>query len=549
MSLLLFDKTCRQHRIFRISPFLILFSLTIISPVFFACRTAQKTDMRALAPKDASAYLEFKDLSQTLSALTDNQVFQENAGGKPNLSALENIQVGVVIAGFDASQKQIGDENAVLDFKPKFVAVADTHAWNSTAVSIAENKIGNFARRIYGDDVKLETSKKKDANFFVWTSSDGRKIFSAVSDGIIYAGNDESLLEKCLSVKRGETESLIKNEKFVQAFDDKNAENLLVFGYVSPEGVKQFADVVGVSAAVKAGDGEEERGLIARILPRILQSTTEEIVWTARKNGEKIEDDFFVLLNRETSSVFEETLASSSKKTTNPAVFLPADIFGVTAYNLKNPLIAWRSSLLVTAKNADAISGKYLIEYSDQLLAPYGISNAEMFLGEINAEIFTIQFDAEGENSAVIVGVKDTEKIKKSIAEINFKSPPEKRDGVEIWKSETGEVVAAFIDDKMILGDGESVLKCLQARQSGQNLPSVQNFEKFTQSHATAVSFGKDSDSAEKIIAVLGNAKVKSQKISTDYVTQTRFTEKGIERKTVSDFGFLGTIFGLTNEN
>lgn len=547
MSLLLFDKTCRQHRIFRISPFLILFSLTIISPVFFACRTAQKTDMRALAPKDASAYLEFKDLSQTLSALTDNQVFQENAGGKPNLSALENIQVGVVIAGFDASQKQIGDENAVLDFKPKFVAVADTHAWNSTAVSIAENKIGNFARRIYGDDVKLETSKKKDANFFVWTSSDGRKIFSAVSDGIIYAGNDESLLEKCLSVKRGETESLIKNEKFVQAFDDKNAENLLVFGYVSPEGIEQFAS--SFSTALNETKSGEEKNLISLVLPQILQNTTREIVWTVRKTENKIEDSFFVSLNSEAALLFKETLAESLQTSTDTIEFLPAEFFSVTKYNLRNPLVAWRSLILVTVKNTDLVTGRFLAQFSDQLIAPYGVSNAEMFLDAIDSEIFTIQFDAEGENSAVIVGVKDTEKIKKSIAEINFKSPPEKRDGVEIWKSETGEVVAAFIEDKMILGDGESVLKCLQARQSGQNLPSVQNFEEFTQSHATAVSFGKDSDSAEKIIAVLGNVKVKSQKISTDYVTQTRFTEKGIERKTVSDFGFLGTIFGLTKEN
>lgn len=542
MLSLLLNKTCRQHQNFRFSPFLILFTFAIFSSLFFACRSAQKTDMRAFAPKETIAYVEFKDLSQTLKALTDNRVFQENSTGKTDFSALENIQAAVVVTGFDASEKQISDENAILNFKPKFVAIADTHAWNATAISIAENQIGKFARRVYGDDVKLETFEKSDARFFIWTSRDRRKLFSAVSESIVYAGNDEALLEKCLAVKHGEAESLQKNESFVQEYNRKIVENPLVFGYLSPAGIKQFAGIAGVSAAVETTDGDEERALISRILPKILQNTTEEIVWTARKNGDKIEDDFFVSLSNDAASVFKETFASSSPKAANQTDFLPADIFGATVYNLENPLTAWRSLLLVTAKNADAMSGKYLIEYSDQLLAPYGISNAEMFLSAVDAEIFTVQFDAEGEKSAVIVGVKDTAKIKKSIAEINFKSAPEKRENIEIWKSESGEIVAAFIENKLIFGDGESVLKCLQARQNGDNLTKNQNLQKLAQSRSTAVTFSKDSDSAEKIIAILGNAKVKNQKITTEYITETDFTDEGVERKYISDFGFLGTI-------
>ena len=69
----------------------------------------------------------------------------ENAATeKPDFSALENIQVAVVVTGFETSEKQLTDESAILNFKPHFVLIADTHHWKMTAVSIVENQIGNF---------------------------------------------------------------------------------------------------------------------------------------------------------------------------------------------------------------------------------------------------------------------------------------------------------------------------------------------------------------------------------------------------------------------
>lgn len=498
--------------------------------------------MSSLAPKDAAVYLEIKDLSQTLNALTVNRIFQENSADKPNFSTLENIQAAVVINGFDASEKQVSDDNSILDLKPKFVAIADTHRWNSSAVAIAESQIGKFAQNLYGSDVELETFEKSGAKFFVWTSRGGHKLFSAVSDSVIYVGNNETLLEKCLAVKRGEAESLIKNEKFIRSLERRNLENLVAFGYVSPEGVKQFADIAGISAAAEAEDEAIEKNLIARILPRILQNTTEEIVWTARKTEGKIEDDFFISLNDETARIFRETLASTSPKTANADKYLPADIFGVTSYNLANPSIAWRSLLLVTARSIDPTSGKYLVQYSNQLLAPYGISNAQMFLNAVDSEISTVQFDSEGTGSAVVAEVKDAAQIKKSIADIDFESVPVKNGNARIWKSKNGEIIAAFIENKFILGDAASVLKCLQARRSGQNFTPSQSFQRFAETPSTAVTFGKNPAAADKIVLVLGKAKLNNPQTMPEYFTLTRFTEVGIERKTISDFGFLGTL-------
>ena len=176
------------------------------SVVNLSCKS-QPTNLRTLAPAETLVYLETNDLAKTLNSLIDNKAFQELTKDKPNFSAFENVQVAVVVTGFEASEQKVTNENSILNFKPRFALIADTHRWSRTAISIAENQIGKFARDTYGESVKLEKSEKGDAKFFVWTSSDGNKLLSAVSGSVIYVGNDESLLDKCLAVKRGETEA------------------------------------------------------------------------------------------------------------------------------------------------------------------------------------------------------------------------------------------------------------------------------------------------------------------------------------------------------
>jgi hypothetical protein len=253
-------------------------------------------------------------------------------------------------------------------------------------------------------------------------------------------------------------------------------------------------------------------------------------------------------LNNETISILKETLSSNSQIQTNSTEFLPPDIFTASRYNLKNPLIAWRSLLLVTAKNTDALSGRILVQFSNQLLQSYGVSDAETFLSSIETDILTAQFDADGEKSVTIVTVKDVEKLKKSISDgINFKKPPEKLENADIWQSEDKQMAAAFVENKLILGKIESVLKCLQAKQSGQKFAASSMFQIFKESKSVAVTFAKDTNSAEKVVEVLGNAR-ENKSVITTYTTETRFTEKGIERKTVSAFGLLGTILEQLDE-
>nr|MBA2494423.1 hypothetical protein [Acidobacteriota bacterium] len=109
------------------------------------------------------------------------------------------------------------------------------------------------------------------------------------------------------------------------------------------------------------------------------------------------------------------------------------------------------------------------------------------------------------------------------------------------WKSDDGETAAAFVENILILGDAESVFKSLQVKQTGQNFTKNLYFQSFAESRAVAVTFAKNTDSAEKIVKILGTPNGRTNVVTT-YLTETRFTEKGIERKITSPFGLFGTI-------
>lgn len=531
---------------FRFPFFIVFLCVLCVAAVNFSCRSAP-TDLRSLAPADTLVYLETNDLGSTLESLTENKAFAEIAAGKPDFSAVENVQFAVAVVGFETTEQQLADEQSILNFKPRFVAVADTHAWNRTAASIAETQIGKLARAIYGDDVKLEKGERADAKFFVWTSDNGRKIFSAVSGGVVYVGNDEKVLDECLIIRRGAAQSLLTNESLARARqnsdgENKINENRIAFGYVSSKGVEQIADFAGVSLAVGATESDDARSFIARVLPQIFRQSVKEISWTAEKSAQGIEDKISILASDEIAPVFNETMKASAKTPTDAAEFLPSDVFSATVYTVENPQLAWRSLLFVAAKQTSRADAQILAQFSGSLLAPYGVADAERFLSAIESGFTTAQFDGEGERAAAIFTVKDVEIIKKSIGEINFESKSEKFENAEIWKSEDGEFAAAFAENKLILGDAESVLKCLEAKSSGRNFTKSQYFRLFDASQTAALTFAKDADSAEKIVEVLSGAASGNKKITTVYSTETRFTERGVERRSVSAFGFIGTV-------
>jgi len=530
---------------------LLLLSLCLCgSAVNLSCGS-KPTDLRTLVPAETLVYLETNDLAAALQPIVDSKPFTEVAKSKPDFSALKGVQLAVAVTGFETSEEKLTDERSVGRVQPRFVAVADTHAWNFQAVGFAEKKLGSFVEKIYDSPPTLDKTDKNGGKYFTWTAKDGRKTYALVIDAVIYFGNDETAIDKCLAVKRGEADSILKTGKILPAVP-----GTLASGYVSTDGIAQIANIVGLKFASEAGENSEVQSAIAGILPQLIRNSVTDITWTAVKTEQGIEDKYQITMPSEQAAVLKETLVPGVQNEPKKTIaFIPPDAIAVTRYNLKNPQIAWRSLLLVTGKNMDPLNAKILTAFSEGLLEAYGIADPETFLGAVDSEIWTVGFDTEGEQSTVVVPFKsdaDLSKLKTSVVEIDFSKPIEAALGGGFWTSEDKETTfllsgGASGNRFLILGDSDSVKKCREANFSYLNKEGSLQYKGFYQtfagnSNAAAITYGTDKTSTLAIIDLIAREGHGDTQAVSTYLTETRFTKTGIDRRTTSDFGLIGSI-------
>lgn len=251
--------------------------------------SSRPTDMRTLVPAETLVYLETNDLAAALQPIIDSRPFTEVATSKPDFSALKGVQVAVAVTGFETSEEKVNEEQSVGKVRPRFVAVADTHAWNHQALAFAEYKLGTFLRNIYDAEPQLEKADKHGGKYFTWTAADGRRAHALVIDSLIWFGNDETAIDKCLAVRRGEGESLITTGK-VQTVEP----GTLASGYVSTDGVAQIASLASVKVAAESTEDPDIRSSVVAVLPELIRSSASELSWVSRAANAAIEDRFSV---------------------------------------------------------------------------------------------------------------------------------------------------------------------------------------------------------------------------------------------------------------
>ncbi|MBP6003497.1 MAG: hypothetical protein KA746_08705 [Pyrinomonadaceae bacterium] len=493
--------------------------------------------MRTLVPAETLVYLETNDLAGALQPIVDSKPFTEVAKSKPDFSALKGVQLAVAVTGFETSEEKLTDEHSVGRVQPHFVAVADTHAWNYQAVAFAEKKLGSFVTEIYDSEPTLEKSNKNGGKYFIWKAKDGRKAYALVIDSIIYFGNDETAIDKCLAVKRGEADSVAKSGKVQTA-----APGTLASGYVGPDGIAQIANIIGLKFASEVGEDSEVQSAIAGILPQLLRNSITDVTWTATKTEQGIEDRYIVTILPDIASVFNETLKPSDSD--SPAIeFIPADAPTATYYNLRDPMVSWRSILLTGQKQAGPRASVLFEEFSKALFAPYGIRDPEMFLSGAGTNILTANLDADGEKPVVIAEVMNPEKIRKSllIDTRPYQQWPADLE-VQFRTSSDGDLAAAFIERYIVVGDADSVRTCVKQKLKKVDAKGGAYFGLLGEPKRAAATIGTDVTSARQIVDIISGEKSDNGNPRSTFFTETRFTKTGIERRTISDFGLIGSI-------
>lgn len=512
--------------------------------------TTKPSDLRSLVPAETLVYLETNDLAASLQPIVDSKPFREVAKSKPDFSALKGVQVAVAVTGFETSEVAVTDEQAVGKVQPRFVAVADTHAWNYQAVAFAEKKLGSFVTEIYDAEPKLEKSDKHGGKYFTWTSpnvGDGRKAFALVIDSLIYFGNDESAIDKALSVRNGQADSIAKTGKL-----PPHVPGNLASGYVSTDGVAQIAALAGLHFASQASDEEEVQSAVAGILPQLIRGTVTDVSWSTSQTSEGIEDKWSVTMPAEVAASFGESFAAQDESqiaTYQKNEFtaqLPESTFSATLYNLKDPQLAWRSLLTSGAKRLDPMAGRVLSEFASLLFEPYGIRDPEQFLGSfgdprfVSRSIVTAKLDEQSDDTVAVLATGDYQARTKSFV-ADLKPPKQIAEmGENIWTSD-GENLQIVLDVQMTKIGSKEDLKRVKGMRSGESRDIKSDLlRRLANSNAPLSTIGRDRASTIALVDFLYREGHGDTQAMSTYLTETRFTKTGMERRTVSDFGFIG---------
>lgn len=471
-----------------------------------------------------------------MKAITDRPAFREAAKSVPDFSVLNGVKLAVAVTGFETKEEPVTQENSNLKFIPHFVVAIETNAWNFQANSFTENQLGEFVNHVYGGEVAMESYNKNDGRFYEWKTTDGRKAFALVQGSVIFFSNDDSSIDKCLAVKRGEAESIAKNPKITDG-------ERLAFGYASPDGVAQISSLIGIYAGIRAGEETDVKAFIASVLPAIVRNSVKDISWTAIRTDSGIEDSYSVTLNPDVAKAFSETMITVQQADQELSRFIPAGFASTSRYDFKDPQIAWRSIVLTASTQTTAINGKLIVAFSASLFEPYGIEDPEVFLSAVGNSLQTVTYGSDGQDAAVIAKLRDVEAVKNSIAkEIDLKKSSEKFRNAELWKSADDEFAFALVNGNAIVGDLDLVKRCIEAGGSDQNAAGTMFNNEFQTAEIPISTFAMEFDITAQIASVVSERRDEIPRRPQPYFTETKFNAVGINRKVRSDFGLIGWI-------
>ena len=557
--------------------FIVLCLLAVAAVAWVWWSRPERVDMAAYVPADTLIYLEADSLPDILAAYTSTDAWRAlapregvksgGAGWLSRLAVLTGVgrgetvvfaraQVAVAVLGFDATE----EPEATLKFSPRAALVAETHTSEWRARPVLEKLVGDFAQKTFGA-VSVERKEVDGDAFVTWAEQSGskRRIIASVSGGVAVVGNDEAAVRACLEAKRGARPSLSGVAQLGEMRARIEAGGALAFGF-APKG--SAAKIFEVLAPVFVGgitQKPEAQSIMAAELPRLINQTVLGVGWSSRLVGGSIEDRYFVSLPEDVTARLQPAFATAAPGEGGGALALvPAGAYQVSAYNFRNPDLAWRGTNAALSARVDVSRAPFVTFGLEALVKPYGVEKPVEFLRACGPELVTARLGVESEGKVLAASARDEAALRKLVREhLGARARAERVGDAELFVSAEAEPgAAAFLAGYLLTGSEEDVRACLAARAENRSFggprgPGAAAGSIFDGSHFVR-TLTDDSESARAVLARFGRrvdeggagGQSTSDLSRGGYsVSETRLAEDGIEKRTRSSFGLLGDLF------
>jgi hypothetical protein len=358
-------------------------------------------------------------------------------------------------------------------------------------------------------------------------------------------------------VRRGQRPSLQLDQELSHARKTLKAESALSFGYVSQINAARLFSIGAPLLIGKAPGDQQLEQLLSNSAAKIFHGVS----WTSQRAAGGIEDVYEISLDSQVTKRLEPAFDTG---TSNEDFWklVPDSFRSVTVYTSKDPQAAWVSLDSALAMKLDALSAVIFASLLKSGLSGFGIEDPKQLLTSLSPPLVTLR-PILGESSLLIAHVKDDAQLRQALsASFATAGKGQILNNIGVDPDKEKEFTAVLVNGFLIVGKTDSVIPYL-----GQ----LRNKELLTSEHLTAmapnrsagavVTYSNERDSLLNMIGPL--CQLSGRQISEAELTELKkrleqdsfsrtesmLTEDGIERRSRSAFGQIGTIISFAQSD
>ena len=529
-------------------------------------------DMSAYVPPEALAFIEVKDPVGVANGITGTEAWRVLAPplGAPSklipyswsiklarwtgIGSAEAVVLGRSQFGLFFTQAQATESANTLTIKPLAALVIETHTSPGRMKAAVEKHVGEFAQRSFGE-ASIARKQIDGVEIVEWKSPDNtRQLILAIVDTVAIVGNDESVVLRCIEIRRGRQPSLATNQQLQTMKQQLRSSQSSLFGFVPKAGVKA---AIQAWAFARAGNAAEAAA-IAPLISNAFGNLIDGFAWTSRFDQSGAEDQCRVALAQGVSQQMSDDLIPEPLGDKLNFSFVPAEAISVTSYQLRNPASFWRKLNAVVSSRSDVLTAVASRPLLKALLEPYGINDPDNFFPAIGSRLQLVRLD-NSTPAVLITQTFDKPALRKLVEQRLGRHPKsESLDDTEILVGSDGWSFA-FAGDYFLTGPADAVRRCLDAKARGQ---SISTNTSFTRARSTvdvslpivSLSLGLDGPSAISFVELFSAQERSAFSTSGAVVQQgvgslphsvsvTMMKDDAVEWTSKSSFGLLGALF------
>jgi hypothetical protein len=531
-----------------------------------------KAEMSGYVPAESLAFIEVNDPIGVANLITGTEAWRVLAPplGAPSelipyswsiklarwtgIGSAEAVLLARSQFGLFFTQAQATESANTLTIKPLAALVIETHTSAGRMKAVVEKHVGQFAQRSFGE-ASIARKQIDGVEIVQWKSPDNtRQLILAVVDTVAIVGNDESVVLRCIEIRRGRQPSLATNQQLQTMKQQLRGSQAQLFGFVPKAGVKAAIQAWAFARAGNAADA----AAIAPLISNAFGNLIDGFAWTSRLDQSGAEDQCRVALAQGVSQQLSDDLTPEPTGDRLDFSFVPAEAISVTSYQLRNPASFWRELNAVVSSRSDVLTAVASRPLLKALLEPYGITDPDNFFPAIGPRLQLVRLD----NSApavLIAQTFDKPALRKGAEQRLGRQPKsEKFDDTEILVGSDGWSFA-FAGEYFVTGPADAVRRCLDTRARGQSITTNGSFTRahstidvslpfvsltFNPGGPTAISFVELFSSQERSAFSTNAAVIQQGAASLPHsASVTMIKEDSIEWSSRSSFGLLGSLF------